>query len=119
MSKFKNLRVWCRSKDLAVYIYSVSSNKKFNKDFGLRSQIQRASVSIPSNIAEGEMSGSNPMSIRYFHIAKGSAAELVSQAIIAAEIGYIEQENLKHIEDEAAYIQASLNKIIKVRKLKN
>jgi four helix bundle protein len=54
MSKFMSLKVWQRSKDLAVYIYRITAKGKFSKDFGLRDQIRRAAVSIPSNIAEGD-----------------------------------------------------------------
>ena len=53
MGKFQELKVWQRSKDLAVYIYKITTEGKFSKDFGLRDQIRRAAVSVPSNIAEG------------------------------------------------------------------
>jgi len=54
MGDFTELRVWQKSKDLAVYIYQVTDKGRFVKDFGLRDQIRRAAVSIPSNIPEGE-----------------------------------------------------------------
>ena len=53
MGKFQELRVWQKSKDLAVYIYQVTGKGQFAKDYSLKDQILRASVSIPSNIAEG------------------------------------------------------------------
>ncbi|MBW2365740.1 MAG: four helix bundle protein, partial [Deltaproteobacteria bacterium] len=59
MGKFQDLKVWQRAKDLAVYIYKVTSDGKFSKDYGLRDQIRRAAVSIPSNIAEGDELGTN------------------------------------------------------------
>jgi len=49
MGKFEELKVWQRAKDLAVFIYKLTSHGKFNKDFGLRDQIRRAAVSVPSN----------------------------------------------------------------------
>ena len=75
MGNFRSLEVWKLSKDLAVSIYKLTNIGKFSKDFGLRDQIRRAAVSISSNISEGDESGSNKHSIRYFNIAKGSSAE--------------------------------------------
>ena len=73
MGKFQDLNVWQRSKDLTVYLYKLTGKGKFSKDFGLRDQIRRASVSIASNIAEGDEHGSDKQSNRYFYIAKGSS----------------------------------------------
>jgi four helix bundle protein len=98
MGKFQDLKVWQRSKDLAVYIYKLTAKEKFSKDFGLRDQIRKAAVSIPSNIAEGDDLGSNKQAIRHFYIAKGSAAEVLTQAIIALEIGYIDNQRYEYIE---------------------
>ena len=82
MGKFQDLRVWQRAKDLAVYIYKLTNRGQFTKDFGLRDQLRRAGVSIPSNIAEGDELGSNKQAIRHFYIAKGSSAEVLTQTII-------------------------------------
>ena len=94
MSKggFKELKVWQKSKELAVYIYQVTDKEPFSKDYGLRDQIRRAAVSIASNIAEGDERETDRESVRYFYIAKGSSAEVLTQATIAFEIGYIEKE---------------------------
>ena len=89
MGDFRELKVWQRAKDLAVYIYRHTAIGEFSKDYGLRDQIRRASVSMPSNIAEGDELGTDKQSIRFFHIAKGSSAEVFTQAIIALEIGYL------------------------------
>jgi four helix bundle protein len=85
MGKFQDLKVWQRSKDLAVYIYKLTDKGAFAKDFSLRDHIRRATVSIPSNIAEGDDLGSNKQAIRHFYISKGSAAETLTQDIIALE----------------------------------
>lgn len=66
MGKFRELNVWQRSKDLAVYIYRMTAIGQFEKDFGLRDQIRRAVVSIPSNIAEGDELDTINQSIRIF-----------------------------------------------------
>lgn len=100
MGKFQELRVWQRVKNLAVYVYRQTDEGKFSKDFGLRDQFRRASVSIPSNIAEGDELDTDKQSIRHFYIAKGSVAEVWTQAIIAKEIGYIDSEIYNFIENE-------------------
>ena len=74
MGKFQDLKVWQRPKDLAVYIYKLTGKAPFAEDYGLKDQIRRAAVSIPSNIAEGDDLGSNKQAIRHFYIAKGSAS---------------------------------------------
>lgn len=96
MGDFTKLNVWMKSKDLSITLYKITSHGEFAKDFGLKDQIRRAAVSIPSNIAEGEESGTNPQSIRFLNITKGSAAELRTQLVIAHEIGYL--NNQIHLE---------------------
>jgi four helix bundle protein len=115
MSKFMSAKVWQRSKDLAVNIYRITGKGKFSKDFGLRDQIQRAAVSTPCNIAEGEELSSDKQSNKYFYIAKGSSAEVLTQAVIAMEIGYIEKTIYEHLENECKVISGMLMKLIKAR----
>jgi four helix bundle protein len=115
MGKFQELRVWQRAKDLAVYIYKITAHGKFSKDFGLRDQIRRAAVSISSNISEGDELGTDKLSVRYFYIAKGSSAEVFTQAIISLEIGYITKEEYEHIEEECTAISSMLTRLIKSR----
>jgi len=115
MGKFKELIVWQRAKDLAVYIYRHTAIGEFSKDYSLRDQIRRASVSISSNIAEGDELGTDKQSIRFFHTAKGSSAEVLTQAIIALEIGYLPEEKFIHIENECQSISKMLNKLIQSR----
>jgi four helix bundle protein len=90
MGNFKELKVWQKSKDLAVKIYKITDDGKLSKDFGLKDQMQRSAVSVPSNIAEGDELNTDKQSIRHFYIAKGSLAELRTQIIIANEIGFLE-----------------------------
>jgi four helix bundle protein len=75
---FRALKVWQQSKDLAVYIYGVTNSGSFSKDFGLREQIRRAAVSIPSNIVEGDERDTNKGSVRFLYIARGSLAEVIT-----------------------------------------
>lgn len=117
MGKFQKLRVWQIAKEIAVKIYRLTSSKEFSKDFGLKDQIQRSGVSIASNIAEGDESGSDKLSIRHFYIAKGSTAELITQLIIAYEIGYIDEKVKNILTDECDKISAMLSRLIKARSL--
>jgi four helix bundle protein len=113
---FKSLKVWQRSKDLAIGIYKMTNSSMFLKDFGLRDQIRRAAVSISSNIAEGAERGSNKDSVRFFFMAKGSIAELMTQLEIALGIGYLEGIEYKSYETELMQIGKMIGALIKARR---
>ena len=115
MGNFQKLRVWQIAKELAVNIYKLTQNLQFKKDFGFKDQIQRAAISIPSNIAEGDESGTDKLSVRYFYIAKGSIAELTTQLIIANEIGYTDSETTDFLINECDKLSSMLNKLIQAR----
>jgi len=115
MGNFRKLKVWQEAKDLAVLIYKITNTGAINKDFELRDQIRRAGVSVPSNIAEGDELGTNKQSSRFFHIAKGSNAEVITQLIIAEEIGYLSTEVVTPLIDKAEKISAMLYKLIQHR----
>lgn len=115
MGDFRKLLVWNKAKDLAVFIYKMTAKGLFSKDFGLRDQIRRAAVSIPSNIAEGDNLGTDKQSNRHFYIARGSAAEVLTQAIIALEIEYIDTAIFNHIETECRAISGMLTRLIQAR----
>jgi len=118
MGNFKKLEVWTESKDLAVYIYKITCSGLLSKDFGLRDQMRRASVSVPSNLAEGEESGSLKKGISYFHISKGSLAELQTQIIICSEIDYLNNDELNYLETRINSLSSKLRKLIHYRESK-
>ena len=107
MGDYKDLNVWKISIDLVKDIYQLTSKFPSKEKFGLISQIQRAAVSIPSNIAEGANRNSNKEFIQFLFIALGSASEVETQLIIANKLGYTH-----NINDE-------LNEITKIRKMLN
>jgi len=115
MGGFRELQVWRKAKDLAIYIYKVTNKGDICKDFGLRDQIRRAAISVPSNIAEGDERDTNKESVRFLFIAKGSLAELLTQIIISKEIGYIGDEEFDYVVNESDAIGKMLGKLIKVR----
>jgi len=107
---FEDLEVWKRSCQLAAWVYGLLRNCK---DFGLKDQMTRAAVSIASNIAEGAERGSKPDYIRFLCIAKGSAAELRTQAYIAQSIGLIEKITAEELLGELNELSAMLQGLIK------
>src|SRR4030066_424968 len=116
MGNFRELLVWQKARELAVKIYKlVNKTQSFSKDFGLRDQIQRAAVSIPANIAEGDELGTDKQSIRHFFIAKGSSAELQTLLVIGSEIGHIEKNIADSLIDECKVVSFMLAKIISAR----
>jgi four helix bundle protein len=115
MGKFQDLRVWQKAKDLAVTLYKFTGNGAFGKDWAFRDQIRRAVISIPSNIAEGDELGTTRQAIKFFYTAKGSSAEVLTQAIIAQEIGYFTEEQFDHVKEECELISAMLTKLIHAR----
>lgn len=100
IEKIEDIIVWQKAKSLTINIYKASNHGSFAKDFGLRDQIRRAAVSIPSNIAEGFVRGGNREFLQFLSISKGSLFELKTQLIIANEIGYLEDEIFTKISNE-------------------
>ena len=101
ISKFEELIAWQKSRELVTAIYKVTNGKEFSRDFGLRDQIQRAAVSIMSNIAEGFERAGRAEFHQFLVIAKGSCAEVRSQLYIALDIGYISKACLLYTSDAA------------------
>jgi four helix bundle protein len=88
---FEELEVWKLAMDLCTEVYSITNQDAFSKDFGLKDQIRRSSVSVPSNIAEGHERDSKNQFIYFLTIAKGSCGELKTQLMIARNLKYIDE----------------------------
>jgi four helix bundle protein len=115
MSHFEELKVWQKAVDLAVKVYEITKKDQFRKDFSLRDQMRRSSVSISSNIAEGDQLESDKSSVRHFRIAKGSTAELYTQTIISHRIDYLDRIDYEFLRKECQEIIAMLTNLIKHR----
>jgi four helix bundle protein len=89
VERFEDLQVWQMAHDLSVAIYGLTRDGGFSKDWGLRDQIQRASVSVMSNIAEGFERYSRQEFKQFLSIARGSCAEVRSQIQLAKSLGYV------------------------------
>jgi len=113
IDKFEDMEVWQQARSIAKTIYIHSSQGQFSKDYGLRDQIQRAAVSIMSNIAEGFGRGSNKEFIQFLFIAKGSAGEVRAQLYIAFDLGYIEKDDFEKMNTELLTISQQLSGFIK------
>ncbi len=110
IEKFEDLRIWQDSVTIAVDIYALF---KKSKDFGFRDQIQRSSVSVPSNIAEGYDRQTNNEFIRFLRIAKASCAELRTQLIIAQRVGMV--EDVAGLIERTKSLSAMIQKLITYR----
>ena len=115
VQKFEDLTVWQAGVDLSIEVYNVLNN---SRDFGLKNQIQRSAVSIPSNIAEGFERQTNKEFIQYLLIAKGSAGELRTQLHIADNVNEIDHHIAQKLISKATEISAMLQGLIKTRKEK-
>jgi four helix bundle protein len=101
ITKFEELIAWQRSRQLTREIYLCTKSGAFAKDFGLCNQIQRASVSIMSNIAEGFERGRRKEFHQFLSVAKSSCAEVRSQLYVALDVGYISQERFDQLQSLA------------------
>jgi four helix bundle protein len=101
VERFEDLIAWKKARELTKQIYCLTSKEPFVKDFGLRDQIQRASISIMSNLAEGFERGSRAEFHRFIVIAKGSCAEVRSQLYLAHDVQYITTEQFDYVSSLA------------------
>jgi len=95
IESFEDLLVWQKGINLVRQVYLLTGDGKLNKDFGLRDQFRRASVSIPTNIAEGFERSSRKEYLQFLNVAKGSAGEVRSLLRVAFEIGYLDQSKTR------------------------
>ena len=111
-SRFEEILVWQKSKDLTLKLYMLFLE---NRDFGFREQLQRASVSVMNNIAEGFERNSNKEFIRFLYIALASCAELRTQVYLSKEVGILNTEINKDLVERTRMLSAMIRKFIKTR----
>jgi len=111
-SSFQDLRIWQESMDLAVEIYRATSVFPRHETYGLISQMQRAAVSVPSNIAEGKGHRSDPEFLRFLFHARGSLLELKTQLLIARRLEYLSEEKADELCCSSDGIARGLNALI-------
>jgi len=115
VSVFEDLIAWQKSRELTKLVYEASSKGTFCRDYGLRDQIRRASVSVMSNIAEGFERGGRREFHQFLVIAKASCAEVRSQLYVALDVGYLNKEmfdRLMNLSLEVTRIVAGLRSAV-------
>jgi four helix bundle protein len=112
---FRSLTVWQKAKSLAIDVYRLTDTEHVKRDFSLVDQLRRSAVSVPSNIAEGDERESDKDSVRFFHIAKGSLAELATQLEIAREVGYFTGAQIEPLVTRCAELAKMLGALIRAR----
>lgn len=112
-ARFEEIDAWQNGRRLVKTVYVLTARKPFSLDNGLRNQLQRAAISICSNIAEGHGRRGNREFINFLWIAKGSASEVASQLYHAKDLGYITDEEMKGTYDLVMLISAELFSLIK------
>ena len=112
MKTYQDLTVWQKSIELVTAIYELTEKFPREESFGLTSQIRRAAVSIPSNIAEGKMRGGEIEFKRFLGIAFASGAELETQVIIAKKLSKTNGLDYNKVDSLSKEVMKMLNKMI-------
>ena len=116
IGRFEDIEAWKRARELVNSIYQVTSEGSFAKDYSLKDQIRRASISVMSNIAEGYSRQTDREFIHFLHVAKGSASEVQSQLYVGLDLKYISQstfEELYGLSDETIKLVSGFVRYLK------
>lgn len=113
-SSFEDIISWQKARELNKEIYHITNNEnKFSKDFGLRDQIRRSSISISSNIAEGFERETTKEFVRFLYIVKASAGEFRSQLYLAFDLKYINDNQFKKLKLKSNEVSKLISGLIK------
>ncbi|CAN0588951.1 MAG TPA: diversity-generating retroelement protein bAvd family protein [Maribacter sp.] len=117
MRDFKKLEIWKNGITIVKHVYSLVQKLPSEEKFGLKSQLSRAAVSVPSNIAEGCSRNSEVEFKRFLEIAQGSLFEVETQLIISEELKFLDSDELKSIFELISIESKMINSLIS--KIKN
>jgi len=112
IKRFEEIIAWQGARELARIVYALTRGGALSKDFGMRDQIQRAAVSVGSNIAEGFARSGNREFLNFLWIAHGSAAEVQSQLYTVLDAGYITESEFDTVYDCAKHCSTLIYKLI-------
>jgi four helix bundle protein len=112
-TRFEDIEGWKKARQLTREVYRLSNGGAMSRDFGLRDQMRRASVSVMANIAEGFGRGGNKEFISFLSIARGSCAEVKSHAFVALDAGLLNEADARQIQDLASESEALVSGLIK------
>jgi len=113
IKSFKDLRIWQKGIEIVEDSYQLTKGFPKEEVYGLTSQIRRASVSIPSNIAEGFKRYHNKEYKQFLFIALGSLAELETQLIIAEKLDFVSGQGLRNVFDKIEYLSRMISSLMK------
>ncbi|PWB47614.1 MAG: four helix bundle protein [Candidatus Methylomirabilota bacterium] len=116
MNSFKELTVWQNAYRLALEVYRITCAFPSSEQYGLASQMKRASVSIPSNIAEGYKRQSRKEYLQFLSIASGSAGELETQLLLSGDLGFLDIEDFQRVSKLSEEVSKGLGNLIKALK---
>jgi four helix bundle protein len=119
MQDFRNLTVWKKSHLLAVAIYKATATFPRSEIYGLTSQIRRACISVPANIAEGCGRGGGAELSQFLRIAQGSASELEYHLLLANELHFLDAQEYDNLDSQLKEVRRMLTAFIKKLKTKN
>ena len=112
METHKDLRVWHQGIELVTAIYLITKTYPKEEIFGLVSQMRRAAISVPSNIAEGYARGTDREKLHFLRISSGSMSEIETQVMLSLNLGYISQESYKELSEKVTSVWKQLNALI-------
>ena len=116
---YRDLEVWQKAMDLVIECYKITREFPKAETYGLSSQLQRAAVSIPANIAEGQGRQHTPEFIQHLSIAYGSLAELETHIQIVQRLNYIDVDVAEHLLNQSAVVGRLLNGLLRSLRNKN
>ncbi|MGM0390816.1 MAG: four helix bundle protein [Bacteroidota bacterium] len=115
-NSFEEIIAWQKARELNTKLYLITGQGKFSKDYGLRGQIRRASISITCNIAEGFERETTKEFIRFLYIAKASSGEFRSQLYLATDLKYISKDEYERLNLKVNEISKLISGLIKYLK---
>ncbi len=113
MKDFRELKVWEKAHELTLSIYRATSTFPKDELYGLISQLRRASMSIPTNIAEGCGRGSDADFAHFLQIAMGSACETEYELVLSRDLGYLSQEHYSGLQDSLEEVKRMISALLK------
>jgi len=119
IKKFEDIIAWQEARNLVKMVYKLTSTGDFSKDFGLRDQVRRASVSTMTNIAEGFDCESNLEFARFLVIARRSSVEVQSLLYAALDVGYVDENTCKTYYDQAYKTKGLINALKRSLKIQS
>lgn len=116
VERFEDLRCWQQSRELLTTIYELSSDGSLSRDFAVRDQLRRASLSVMNNIAEGFGRLGSKEKVYFFNVSQSSALEVKSMTYVLEDLKYLEITECEHLREKSQEIRNSVLALIKSQK---